>query len=138
FAGLVPDLELTLAAQRGDDLRHGGVDRARALRAAEHEQAQRTATAGEPRCRWRQRGDLRTYRVADGLVRDAREAVREAAEHAARDARQRAIRHAGRLVLFVHEQWPAQEPGRESTRARGVTAEADHRARLRPAHRAER
>ncbi|WP_205846588.1 hypothetical protein, partial [Klebsiella pneumoniae] len=48
-------------------------------------------------------GDLCAHRIADELL-TLGEGTREAGEEAARIARQDAVGHAGRAILFVHQQ----------------------------------
>ena len=58
----------------------------------------------------------------------ATEAAREPFEHAVRESRQQAIGQSGDRILLVHDEWPAQQPGRDAARPGREAAGAEHDA----------
>ncbi len=130
LAALVAHVELR--AERGQRARQRLVQGARALAAAEHQQAHRAVARGEALRRRRQRGDLGAHRIAHRFLARG-EAARESGQHAPCDARQHLVGQARGAVLFVHQQRQFQQARGDATRAGRETAEADHRARRAPA-----
>jgi hypothetical protein len=127
--GLVAHLEDLPGPEQRQRARHGLVERARALAAAKHQQAQRGAIAvtlvgrGQPEQRL-------AHGIADHAYTDTRwEGTFEGAEHLVGDARQPAVGQAGHGILLVDDQ---RAPARAMPRSR----RARRRTRPCPARRA--
>src|SRR5690606_41492545 len=112
---------------RIDHRERGGHDRietGRALTAAEDQHAKPTRALGEALRGRRDRRDLAPHRVADALrLRMWRKACGKRFEHAASEASEHAVRHAGDGILFVNHERPTREPRREAAGARHETAD---------------
>ena len=130
FTALMPDGHRIAELRR--HLRHGLVQDARALRATDHQHANRPLTAYQTLPRQRQRQHIGAHRIPDDVR--MRKGAGKRLHHFLRNLRQPFVGQAGNAVLFVEDHRDPQRPRRQAARPGHIAAHTQHHVRLETLH----
>ena len=130
FAALMPDGHRSAELRR--HLRHRLVQDARALRATDHQHANRPLTANQTLTWQRQRQYIGAHRVPNDVR--MRERAGKRLHHFLRNLRQPLVSQAGNAVLLVEDHRDPQRPRRQTARPGNIAAHAQHHVRLETLH----